>query len=114
MTADRTPLEGRTLRIKQPQFPQFEFHWHPGVKKLFLIRTTAAKPEAEVVAENVDSSGYAHNMALMFLRGYREGRTPTLGETVPIPQREDAGARPRQIDQEIAALQTERRTIVGG
>lgn len=87
-------LHDRILVIKQPNFPQFRFEWHPQAKKVYLVRTgrietidgedvfvplPANEPmRAERLAEHVESHGEAHNFVQTFLRGFREGRTPNL------------------------------------
>lgn len=95
--AEKTHISGHGRQfvvIKQPNFPHFRFEWHPGVKKLYLVRLghmetidgekvfvplpTNQHCRAERVGEHVLSEGEAYNYVQAFLRGYREGQTPNL------------------------------------
>jgi hypothetical protein len=64
--------------LAAPGIPEFRFEWHPKRRNVYLIRTTAAKPIGEIIAFNIETHGDAHNAVLIFLRGYREGKTPGI------------------------------------
>ena len=63
--------------IKQPNFPQYRFEWHPQSRKVYLIRLGSAPLIGEILAEHAETHGDAHNFVQTFLRGFREGQTPT-------------------------------------
>lgn len=65
--------------IRSAKFPQLRFEYHPETKRVYFIRVGVAPEVGEVVAENVDSEGAAQVAVLVWLRGYREGSTPTIG-----------------------------------
>lgn len=69
----------RILHIKQPQFPQFRFEWHPQTERVYVIRIGALPEVGEVLAHHIDTHGAATNAVLIWLRGFREGSTPAIG-----------------------------------
>jgi hypothetical protein len=70
--ADRT-----ICHIKQPNFPQYRFEWHPQSRKVYLIRLGTSPLIGEILAEQAETHGAAHNFVQTFLRGFREGQMPT-------------------------------------
>jgi hypothetical protein len=58
--------------IKTPTFPQFRFEWHPGARRVYLIRVGAAPVIGEAMAFEVKTHGDAQNAVLIWLRGYRQ------------------------------------------
>ncbi len=64
--------------IKQPLFPQWRFEWHPGTRKVYLIRLGVVPLVGEIIAEHAETHGSAINFVQSFLRGYREGLTPNI------------------------------------
>lgn len=63
--------------IKQPNFPQYRFEWHPQSRKVYLIRLGATPLIGEILAEHAETHGDAFNFVQTFLRGFREGQLPT-------------------------------------
>lgn len=78
----------QVLHIKQPQFPQFRFEWHPGKSRVYVIRI-GSKPEVgEILAHDIADHGAATNVVLIWLRGFREGSIPKIcGLTLADRQR---------------------------
>lgn len=70
----------RVLCIKQPNFPQYRFEWHPQSRKVYLIRVGTVPLIGEVIAEHAETHGHAFNFVQTFLRGFREGQTPTISK----------------------------------
>lgn len=80
------------VKIKQPNFPQFHFEWHPGTRKVYLARLGTVDAEgkfvpavnrrviAEILAEHAETHAHAYNFVQTFLRGYREGQTPNISK----------------------------------
>lgn len=64
------------LHIKQPNFPQYRFEWHPQSRKVYLIRLGATPLIGEILAEHAETHGAAYNFVQTFLRGFREGQSP--------------------------------------
>lgn len=69
------------LHIKQPNFPQYRFEWHPQSRKVYLIRLGRTPLIGEVIAEHAETHGHAFNFVQTFLRGFREGQMPTIRKT---------------------------------
>lgn len=65
------PHDGRVYHLKTPNYPQFRFEWHAGVKRVYIIRLGVEPLIGEPFAFNIETEGDAWNAALMFLRGYR-------------------------------------------
>lgn len=74
------PDRGRIYHVKQPALPQFQFEWHPRVKRLYLIRLGLLPTIGEVIAHDVKDMGMAINYMLVWCRGFKEGKTPPLNE----------------------------------
>ena len=69
------PHDGRVYRLRSAAaFPQFDFEWHPGTKRVYLIRKGVVPLIGEPFAFEVEDEGAAHNAVLIFLRGYRAAR----------------------------------------
>jgi len=68
----------KVLHLKQPDFPQYRFEWHPQTRKVYLIRVGTQPLIGEILAEHAETHGHAYNFVQTFLRGYREGVSPTL------------------------------------
>lgn len=66
----------KVYHIKQPNFPQYHFEWHPQTRKVYLIRVGTVPLIGEVLAEHAETHGHAQNFVQTFLRGYREGQMP--------------------------------------
>jgi len=62
--------------IKQPNFPQYRFEWHPQSRKVYLIRIGRKPLIGEVIVEHAETHGAAFNFVQTFLRGLREGQSP--------------------------------------
>jgi len=73
---------GVILHLKQPNWPQFRFEWHPKTKRVYYLR--AESPNiGRLLAFDIDTEGGAINAVLIFLRGYqehRDGRDYTVTE----------------------------------
>lgn len=67
----------KVLHIKQPNFPQYRFEWHPQSRKVYLIRLGTTPLIGEILAEHAETHGAAYNFVQTFLRGFREGQLPT-------------------------------------
>jgi hypothetical protein len=85
------PHDARVFHIKTPAFPQFRFEWHPGVKRVYIIRLGVEPLMGEPFAYEIDDEGAARNAVLIFLRGYKaasiwkpQGETDGQAET-PSP-----------------------------
>lgn len=64
----------KILHIKSPAWPGLRFEFHPGKRKVYVIRI-GAKPEiGEVFAHDIETEGAAHNAVLIWLRGYRTAK----------------------------------------
>lgn len=72
-------MSERILHFKPPQFPEVRFEWHPGIKQVYVIHTTTEPQVAEPMAYEIENHGAAQNAVLIWLRGYKEGRTPVVG-----------------------------------
>jgi hypothetical protein len=66
------------LQIKQPQFPDWRFEWHPDKEKVYLVRLGRKPLIGEVIAEHVPTEGSAFGSVQTWLRGFEEGRTPNV------------------------------------
>lgn len=66
------------LHIKQPNYPQFRFEWHPGTRKVYLIRVGSKPLIGEKLAEHAETHAEAYAYVQTFLRGFREGQAPDL------------------------------------
>lgn len=64
-------LPDKIIHIKAPNLPQFRFEWHPGIKKVYLIRVGTSPEIGEMFAHEITTEGAAWNAVLIFLRGYR-------------------------------------------
>jgi len=49
-----------------------EFEWHPGAKKVYLIRQNGTQRSGEAIAHDIENHGAAWNAVLIFQRGFRE------------------------------------------
>jgi hypothetical protein len=67
------------LAFKDPRYPEFRFEWHPGVQKVYFIRLGDAVPQGEMLASQIENEGAARTAVWIWLRGYREAKTPRLG-----------------------------------
>lgn len=67
-------LPERIYHIKAPNAPQFRFEYHPGIKKVYLIRVGAVPEIGEMFAHEIETEGAAWNAVLIFLRGYRTAK----------------------------------------
>ena len=67
-------LPEKIYHIKSPNAPQFRFEWHPGVKKVYLIRVGAVPEIGELFAAEITTEGAAWNAVLIFMRGYRTAK----------------------------------------
>ena len=67
----------KIYHIKQPNFPEYRFEWHPQARKVYLIRLGREPLIGEVIAEHAETHGHAFNFVQTFLRGLREGQNPT-------------------------------------
>jgi hypothetical protein len=85
-------IAGKVYHIKQPNFPELRFEWHPQAKRVFTIRIGGTPEVADVVALDIDNEGAAQNAVLIWLRGYREGKTPRIvGKTLVEREKESSG-----------------------
>lgn len=67
-------LPDKIYHLKTKNWPQFRFEWHPGTKKIYLIRV-GTKPEiGEAFAHEIETEGAAWNATLIWLRGYGEAK----------------------------------------
>ena len=67
-------MSTQIVHIKSPNWPEFRFEWHETAKNVFLIRSSAPT-HGEMIAMNIETEGGAHNAVLVWLRGYRAGRS---------------------------------------
>lgn len=66
--------------------PDWRYEWHPQERRVYLVRMgrtvdagNGLKAErAEPIAFNIETYGQAWNAVLIYQRGVREGRTPSL------------------------------------
>jgi hypothetical protein len=77
-------LPGQVFWIRQPEYPELRFEWHPVTKKVYVGRTTpGGKVMGELICAGVDNRGFAENIVLVWLRGYRtkamEVQAPDVG-----------------------------------
>jgi hypothetical protein len=76
---------GRVARFRDPLVPQFEFEWHPGTGKVYVLEAagrheagafvpdpSARARRAVVVAEHCDHHARAYGFVQTFLRGYKK------------------------------------------
>jgi hypothetical protein len=67
-------LPGQVFWIRQPEYPELRFEWHPVTKKVYM---------GELICAGVDNRGFAENIVLVWLRGYRtkamEVQAPDVG-----------------------------------
>jgi len=68
------------LHIKQPNFPQYRFEWHPQTRKVYLARMNVKPVVGEIIAEHVETHGHAFGAVQTWLRGYHEGRAPDIAK----------------------------------
>ena len=69
----------RVLHIRNPKFSdRYRFEWHPGARKVYLVRIGTIPEHAERLADNIETHGDAINAMLIWSRGYAEGRTPDI------------------------------------
>lgn len=78
----------KILHLKNVAIPEWRFEWHPQSRRLYLIRAgvlvDSARVEGgkaergEIVAYNVENYGQAYSALLVYMRGVKEGRTPSL------------------------------------
>lgn len=109
-----TPKLPDILHLRPASFPLYRFEWHTKSKTLYLIRTLSMPQVGDPIAFNVEDHGTAHNMVLIWLRGYREGCTPTLGnKNNDVAERRFLSDSVQAIDRDIAAL-TQKRTEAKG
>ena len=87
---DPTGAGRQVMHIKIPQFPQYRFEWHPQARKVYLTRlgrmvdgvlvASDGPLVGEVMAEHAETHGQAYGFVQTWLRGFREGQTPTLSK----------------------------------
>lgn len=66
------PHDSRVFHLRSPAaFPHFRFEWHPGARRVYLIRLNVEPLMGEPFAFEIDNEGAAWNAVLIFLRGYR-------------------------------------------
>jgi hypothetical protein len=68
--------------IKNPRLSRFRFEWHPGVKRVYLIRLGVLPLTGDPVAFDVDTHGAAENAVRVWCRGYREGAADAVPKSV--------------------------------
>lgn len=71
------PAAGQIAQIKQPNYPQLRFEWHPQKQVCYVIRVgvlTDGKEMAEPFAWEIQNSGQAINATQIWLRGYQHGK----------------------------------------
>ncbi len=68
------------LCIKQPNYPQWRFEWHPQKRKVYLVRLGNTPLIGEVICEQAETQGAAFGAVQTFLRGYKEGLTPNIAK----------------------------------
>lgn len=65
------PAPGAILHIRAPNLPQFRFEWHPGRRRVYLVRHVDGHDVGEPIAFEIDTHGGAVNAVLIWTRGYR-------------------------------------------
>lgn len=73
MSNEINPQTGAGIyHLKQPNFPQFRFEWHPLTRRVYLIRLAVEPLMGDPIAFDIADYGAATNAVLIWLRGYRE------------------------------------------
>ncbi len=80
------PAPGEIMQIKAATFPGLRFEWHPGSKRVYVIRLGTMPEFAEPFAFEIENSGAAHNAVLVWLRGYRAGKAAAL---LPVAEQKE-------------------------
>lgn len=68
------PLPSRILQIKAPLLPHLRFEWHPGTRRVYVIRLGAVPLVGDPIAFDIENHGQATNAVLIWTRGYRAAR----------------------------------------
>lgn len=58
------------FKIGNSNLPQFQFEWHPGKKKVYVIRLGTVPEVGEVLAHDIENRGAAINAVLIWSRGF--------------------------------------------
>ena len=58
------------FHIQQPSAPELRFEWHPGVKRVYVIRVGFNPEVGEPIRDDVTDQGTALMTVLCWLRGY--------------------------------------------
>lgn len=76
MKAELSPLDAGIFKIKQPNYPEFAFEYHPQKKKVYLLIDdhTNKITHAQIIAEHVENTGQAVGFVQTWLRGYHFGK----------------------------------------
>jgi hypothetical protein len=80
------PVTARDIRgqgvdvycIAAPHYPEFRFEWHTRSRNVYFIRLGEEPWIGELLANQVEDHGQAWTVVHIWLRGYREGKTPRL------------------------------------
>lgn len=81
---------GQTVKvIKSPNFPEFRFEWHIGVRKVYLVRIGQTPEIGEVFAHDIENEGQAQTAVLIWLRGYRAAMGHIWNENGKLIERKD-------------------------
>jgi hypothetical protein len=68
---------GMIYHMRQPNLPGYRFEYHPGVKKVYVIRVGVMPEVGEAFAFDIENHGAAWNAVLYWVRGYREHERAT-------------------------------------
>jgi hypothetical protein len=68
---------GMIYHLRQQNLPGYRFEYHPGVKKVYVIRVGVTPEVGEAFAFDVPDHGSAWNAVLYWCRGYREHERST-------------------------------------
>lgn len=80
-----TAVQAPILKIRDPNFPQFEFEWHQRVGKVYVlglpgrfedrqfVAAQSGTARAFVLAEHCDTHARFFGFVQTYLRGYRQG-----------------------------------------
>jgi hypothetical protein len=74
MALSQAKVGDKILTLKTPTFPQFRFEWHPGVKRVYVVRVGVTPEIGEAIAFEIADHGAAYNAVLIYLRGYRQAK----------------------------------------
>ena len=58
------------LVMEQPEWPDFRFEWHDGVKRVYVVRVGVVPMMGDPIAFDIKDTKSAKNAVIQWLRGY--------------------------------------------